>query len=131
MAQRQTDVMLDQLAAAGQPNMIQLANRVPLLVIMELIGAPYEDADSSSAGGTRSTITRAAARSSPSWFARAHTSLGEFRAYVSDLIDRRAAQDTSLLAGLREAHQEDRLTREELEATMVLILFAGHETTST
>jgi cytochrome P450 len=130
VAQMQTDAQLDLLSRESEPNMIELAHRVPLLVIMEMLGAPYEDADRLKRWGddinehkSRSPIEPAVAR-------RAHRSLAEFRAYVQDLIDSPNPSSTSLLAGLRDAHHEEQLAREELEATMVLILFAGHETTS-
>jgi cytochrome P450 len=131
VAQRQTDAMLDQLAAEDPPNMIELANRVPLLVIMEMLGAPYEDADMLKRWGDEINDHKGRTPVEPIVVHKAHKSLGEFRSYVSDLIDTSDRHgSTSLLAGLRGAHLEGRLSRDELEATMVLILFAGHETTT-
>jgi cytochrome P450 len=130
VAQRQTDRMLEELAEQQEPNMIELAHLVPLLVIMELMGAPYRDAEQLKRWGDDINDHKGRSPIEPAVVQRAHRSLGEFRTYVQDLIDTPAPSETSLLAGLREAHQEARLTREELEATMVLILFAGHETTS-
>lgn len=130
VAQRQTDEMLATLATQDEPNLIDLAHKVPLLVIMEFMGAPFEDADLLKRWGDEINDHKGRSPIAPEVVRRAHRGLGEFRAYVSDLIDSRAHKDTSLLAGLRDAHQEERLTREELEATMVLLLFAGHETTS-
>lgn len=130
VAQRQTDDMLAALAREDEPDLIKLAHRVPLLVIMEFMGAPFEDADLLKRWGDEINDHKGRSPIPPEVVRRAHRGLGEFRAYVSDLIDSPTLSDTSLLAGLREAHQEERLTREELEATMVLLLFAGHETTS-
>jgi cytochrome P450 len=130
VAQRQTDEMLERLVGQDEPNMIELAHLVPLLVIMELIGAPHEDAELLKRWGDDINDHKGRSPIQPEVVRRAHHSLGEFRAYVQDLIDSPNPKSTTLLAGLREAHQEERLTREEVEATMVLLLFAGHETTS-
>ena len=131
VAQRQTDAMLQRLAGEEKPNLIELANRVPLLVIMEMLGAPYEDADVLKRWGDEINDHKGRVPVSPEVVRRAHQSLGEFRAYVYELIDHVDEHgSTSLLAGMRAAHADDRLSREELEATMVLILFAGHETTT-
>ena len=130
VAQRQTNQMLQRLMREDTPDVIELAHRVPLLVIMELIGAPYEDADRLKQWGDDINDHKGRSPIEPSVVQTAHRSLGEFRAYVSDLIDTPNPGRTTLLAGMREAQQEDKLTRDELEATMVLLLFAGHETTS-
>jgi cytochrome P450 len=130
VAQRQTDALLDRLGGETEPDMIELAHWIPLLVIMELMGAPYEDAERLKRWGDDINDHKGRNPIQPAVVARAHRSLGEFRAYVGELIDDPNPKPTSLLAGLREAHEEERLSRDELEATMVLILFAGHETTS-
>jgi cytochrome P450 len=130
VAQRQTDQLLDRLAREHEPNMIELAQRVPLLVIMEMLGAPYEDADMLRRWGDDINDHKGRSPIEPDVVRRAHASLGEFRAYVQALIDSPNPKSTTLMAGLRDAHQVQRLTRDELEATMILILFGGHETTS-
>ena len=131
VALRQTRRMLEQLREQGEPDLIELANRVPLLVIMEMLGAPYEDADLLKRWGDEINDHKGRTPVAPEVVHRAHRSLTEFRAYVSELIDSSAGhRSTSLLAGLHDAFAAGELTRSELEATMVLILFAGHETTT-
>ena len=43
--QRLTDTLLDELAAQPEPDFIEFAYRLPLLVIMDMMGAPHEDGD--------------------------------------------------------------------------------------
>jgi cytochrome P450 len=131
VAQRQTHAMLDRLAAEDRPDLIELANRVPLLVIMEMLGAPHEDADLLKRWGDEINDHKGRTPVAPEVVHKAHRSLAEFRAYVSELIDSSGEhRSTSLLSGLHGAFEGGELSREELEATMVLILFAGHETTT-
>jgi cytochrome P450 len=131
VALRQTQRMLDDLSQQAQPNLIELANRVPLLVIMEMLGAPYGDADLLKRWGDEINDHKGRTPIDPEVVYRAHASLREFRAYVSALIDSSGEhRSTSLLSGLHGAFESGQLSREELEATMVLILFAGHETTT-
>jgi cytochrome P450 len=130
VAQRQTDLLLERLAQQEEPDVIELAQRVPLLVIMELIGAPLADAELLKRWGDDINDHKGRRPIEPAVVRRAHASLREFRAYVRALIEDPSPRPASLLAGLREARQNDSLSHEELEATMVLLLFAGHETTS-
>jgi cytochrome P450 len=64
--------------------------------------------------------------------ARAQRAGAEFRAYLRELIaDRRRNLGNDLLSGLIRAEDEGlRLSPQELVATCVLLLVAGHETTS-
>ena len=56
----------------------------------------------------------------------------ELRAYLSDLIERRrASPGPDLLSALITAEADgDRLTQDELVATVLLLIIAGHETTA-
>ena len=56
----------------------------------------------------------------------------DFRAYIQDLIaERRKSRRTDLLAALMDAREDgDQLTQEELIATFMQLLWAGHETTT-
>jgi cytochrome P450 len=68
----------------------------------------------------------------PDALARAQTAGREFRAYLAELIaERRLRAGEDLLSGLIEAEdQGEQLTEAELVSTCVLLLIAGHETTS-
>jgi cytochrome P450 len=56
----------------------------------------------------------------------------EFRAYIDSLIEtkRGAEPETDLVAALMHAGEGGKLTAEELTAMFVILLFAGHETTT-
>jgi cytochrome P450 len=69
--------------------------------------------------------------------AAAHSEAGfrafeEFVAYIRDLIAvRRKSRHTDLLASLMDAEEGgDRLSHDELVATFMQLLWAGHETTT-
>ena len=60
------------------------------------------------------------------------TAFEDFRAYIKDLIAaRRKTRHTDLLAALIEVEEDgDRLSQDELIATFMQLLWAGHETTT-
>jgi cytochrome P450 len=58
--------------------------------------------------------------------------IGEFRVYIGEAIERqrRSPRESMLVGELLEAQEGERLTAEELTAMFVILLFAGHETTT-
>jgi hypothetical protein len=62
----------------------------------------------------------------------AHAALGEFREYVSEIVEhhRRDPAATNLVSALMGATGDARLSNDELLATMVVLLFAGTDTTT-
>jgi cytochrome P450 len=130
--QSYVDDQLDRLAAAGTGDWMELAYRVPLLVITSLLGAPLEDADRIKAWGDAVLAPSARVPMEPDVLRDAHRRLGEYREYAGELIERnRAAGDrTGVVALLLDAEADDRLSPEELIATFLHLLFAGHETTT-
>jgi cytochrome P450 len=132
LAQQLTDDLLDRLAEEEVCDLIELCYTVPLLVIGDMLGARREDApllkelgDAISGHKHFSPVPPAAVR-------RAHEGIRQFREYALDLIARTRTdpERTALAAALLDANEDDRLTEDELVATMILILFAGHETTT-
>lgn len=129
---RITDELLDRLAAAGGGDIIStLAYPLPLTVIAEMLGVPTED---------RQRFKRwsddffEALQLWPSG-ERAREilqSLDEFSAYFrARLAPLRASPRDDLLSALVIAQdREDRLSEEELLANALLLLAAGHETTT-
>ena len=108
---------------------------LPMRVICELIGLPPEDADrfkmwsddlGASLGGGPTAPDRVERQ------VRAAASLDAIREYLVRLIaDRRGRPRGDLLSGLIAAEEEgERLSSDELVATCVLLLGAGHETTT-
>jgi cytochrome P450 len=121
---------LAESADNGVADIATFANRVPLLVVMEMIGGPYEDAKTVRAwGDARSAM--AGSRLESASVRAAYQAVGEFRAYVRELIEeqRHASGNSTLAAALLDATQSDQLTEDELVEFYLLLLFAGHETT--
>jgi cytochrome P450 len=106
-----------------------LAYELPLFIIGSMLGAPPED---------RQLIRRWSNEiASGATVAAAYSEAGfrafeEFVAYIRDLIAvRRESRHTDLLASLMDAEEGgDRLSRDELVATFMQLLWAGHETTT-
>jgi pimeloyl-[acyl-carrier protein] synthase len=114
---------MDVMAALAQP--------LPVLVICELLGVPVEDHHLFgpwSSGASRlldGDLDEATLMSSL-------TAAAQLLTYFSALCERRRAEPTDdLLTALVQAEAAgDRLTEPELMATLVLLLVAGHETTT-
>jgi cytochrome P450 len=107
----------------------EAAYPLPLLVVAGMLGASPEDAErirewsdqiALSVGTTYANVDEA------------HAALQSFKAYVVELInERRGGGRTDLFAALVNAEEHgERLSTDELIAMFVLLLFAGHETTT-
>ena len=130
--QEMTDELLDPIAEQGSGDVIdELAFPLPANVISELVGVPPSDRD-----WLRPRVSDAAANleinQSPEQEEQAARSSAEIASYVYELIaQRRAEPADDLLSGMIEASDgEDRLTEEEVAATVSLIYAAGFETTT-
>jgi len=132
-----TDELLTAAGAAGQLEVVsQLAYPLPVRIISELLGVPVSDhprfagwsarlADSLQPGfGVAPEEAEARAEA-------ADAASEEFAAYFRELIAlRRARPEADLLSAMIAAEDAgDQLTEDELIATCVLLLVAGHETT--
>jgi cytochrome P450 len=132
-----TDQLLNAAAAAGQMEVVsQLAYPLPVRIISELLGVPVEDhprfagwsarlADSLQPGfGIDPAVAQARADA-------AQVASDEFAVYFRELIAiRRAQPEQDLLSEMIAAEDDgEKLTEDELIATCVLLLVAGHETT--
>jgi cytochrome P450 len=132
-----TDQLLSGAAAAGQLEVVsQLAYPLPVRIISELLGVPVEDHPRFAGWSARLAhslqpdfgLDPSAAK------ARAEAAAvagDEFAVYFRELIAiRRARPAGDLLSEMIAAEDEgERLTEDELIATCVLLLVAGHETT--
>lgn len=123
--QRLTTELLDRLAAGNGPAdlVAGLATPLPAIVICELLGVPVDDRSRFQAW-TAAMLEGVP----PSSLTASH----ELRAYLTDLIAAKSyAPGDDLLSALTKVSEDgDRLSAEELHATAVLLLVAGHETTS-
>ena len=128
--ERITGELLDRCAEMGTVELIDdFAYQLPLYVIGDMLGAPAADRllirDWSN---TLSDFVGAEYRG----IAEAHRAIAEFREYLHGLYEhRRHHPADDLLTAFIEAEEDGhRLTPDELDATMVQLLFAGHETTT-
>ncbi|AEW95174.1 MULTISPECIES: cytochrome P450 family protein [Streptomycetaceae] len=122
---RTTDALLDQWPAEGSVDLVaELAVPLPVIVICELLGIPEPD---------RAEVRRWSgelfASGAPAVIDAASHSLAD---YMTGLIaNKRSRPGQALLDSLIAARDgDDRLSEEELVSLGVLLLVAGHETTT-
>lgn len=113
--------------------MATLARPLPVVVIAELLGVPL--ADQEKFAGWSVPLARMIDPDSnmgPDDYTAAISAAMEFVGYFNGLIEeRRGAPRDDVLSTLIAAEEEgDRLTHEELLINLILLLIAGHETTS-
>jgi pimeloyl-[acyl-carrier protein] synthase len=132
--QQIVDGLLDGVRDAGTMDLIEeFAYPIPVNVICEMLGVPVEDHDrfkgwSLDIARGLDAILLPVDSDVPKRSAAARTALAD---YFRELIARRrAAPRADLLSGLIAAEEAgDKLTENELLATCILLLIAGHETT--
>jgi cytochrome P450 len=125
--------LLDAAAVRGEMDVMEdLAYPLPVQIICDMLGVPVED------NARFRTWTNEAARSLDPDFAlpqeeveRRQRTFEAFREYFEGLIaKRRADPKDDLISALIAVEDEGaRLSHEELIATCILVLIAGHETT--
>ena len=126
------DELLDPLAGRDQCDLMPFAYRFPLMVISDILAVPDEEGrDEIRSWGNR--IARHLGSTDPALVIDAHHAIEEFRVYVGGVIARHRedpAAGSDLVAALLGAENEERLSEDELAAMFVVLLFAGHETTT-
>jgi cytochrome P450 len=123
------DQVVAELAEQDVCDLMELAYRVPLMIIGDLLGVPKADQE---AIKDWSNVWFEGLFSGDERLFRSLEAQRSFLAYVEGMIDehRRAPSSTGLVAALMGAEQDDQLTPEELAAMFFILLFAGHETTT-
>jgi cytochrome P450 len=110
----------------------EFAGPLPCLVIMAMLGVAREDLAEVKRMSDDMALFIGSSRTSPEKYDTAEKATQEMAAFFRDLIARRRAEPRqdliSELIALREG--DDRLSEDELIATCILLLFAGHETTT-
>jgi nocardicin N-oxygenase len=122
------DRLLDVLERSERPaDLVELfCLPLPVLVISEMMGIPEEDREKFLVWSEESV----AGPTEPEMVARGYQSLtGYFDALVE--AKRREPGDDMLTALITAREEHDRLSHDELVALSVLLLVAGHETTTT
>ncbi len=110
----------------------EFAGPLPALVIMDMLGVPREELTRLKHLSDEMALFIGSARETPGKYQRAETATKEMAELFRGLIaERRRAPRADLLSQLVPLEENgDRLSDDELVATCVLLLFAGHETTT-
>lgn len=108
------------------------AGPLPALVIIAMLGAPRGELERLKRLSDEMALFIGSARQSEAKYDRAEAATREMAARFRELIaERRAAPRDDLLTQLVQLDDGgDRFTEDELVATCMLLLFAGHETTT-
>ena len=124
------DDLLDAVPPSDFDPIRDLALPLPYYVIADLIGIPREDRQQVKAWSVDFAVTLGTLDGAIA--ARANASLLAFADYLRPVVARlRTAPEPNLLSELVTAEAEgDRLSEDELFATAMLLIIAGHETTT-
>ena len=108
------------------------AGPLPALVIMDMLGVPRGELARVKRLSDDMALFIGSARETAGKYDRAEAATREMAAFFRELIHaRRAVARPDLLSELVHVEEEgERLSDDELVATCVLLLFAGHETTT-
>jgi len=131
--QRIVDDLLDRIVARGEADFIaDFAYPLPGSVIMDMLGVPRSDLGVMKVWSDDIALFVGIARTTPEKYARAQAGTREMAAYFRRLVaERRAAPKRDMISALIAAEEEaQHLTEDEIVATCILLLFAGHETTA-
>lgn len=128
-----TDLLLAEIGEREHIDFIaDFAGPLPALVIMAMLGIPRDRLLTVKRLSDEIALLVGASHMSAQKYAIAERATQEMAAYLRELIQaRRTEPGTDLLSQL--VHVEDageRLTDDELVATCMLLVFAGHETTT-
>lgn len=110
----------------------EFAGPLPALVIMDMLGVPRAELARLKLLSDEMALFIGSARAAPDKYPRAQAATQEMAALFRRLIEaRRREPERDLLSELVHLDDgADRLSEDELVATCVLLLFAGHETTT-
>jgi cytochrome P450 len=129
--ERYTDEMLAVMRLQDVTDVVSgLAYRLPLMVISDMLGVPATERDQIHEWSSQ--IGRNRGGDDPDALMVAHRAMREFRHYVEDILVplRQNRGGGDLLTALLDAEESARLSPVELTAMFVVLLFAGHETTT-
>lgn len=125
--------MLDRLVERERFDFIaEFAGPLPALVIMDMLGVPREELARLKRLSDEMALFIGSTRDSPEKYARAEAATREMAELFRGLIAaRRAEPRADILSELVAVEDAgERLSDDELVATCVILLFAGHETTT-
>jgi cytochrome P450 len=131
--QEVVDKMLDDVQESGRMDIIaDLAYPLPATVILELLGLPIEERDQFKEWSDDFMATLGVVRHNPKVFEVARKSVGDLTDYICDRRDQllKDPQDDLLSELVIAEDQGNKLNRHEVVANSILLLVAGHETTT-
>ena len=126
------DELIDRFVEAGETDLIaDFAFPLPVMVIAHMLGVPLDDIEQFKVWSDDLATFVGSSQMTPDKRARAQAAVEALEGLFRDLFAaRRKAPGEDLISGLIAASDaEGGLTDEQLLATCVLLLFAGHETT--
>ncbi len=130
--ERLVESMLDRLDRAGTVDLVgELCYPLPATVIAQLLGAPEAERTLFERWSADLVAFVGSGRPLADRAERANASLAQFRSFLELLIeDARVHPRDDLISLLAAPAEGDSLDDDELVATCVTLLFAGHETTA-
>ena len=131
--ERLTAWLIDEIGDRERFDFIRdLAGPLPALVIMDMLGVAREELQRVKRLSDEIALFIGSTRDAPQKYDRAEAATAEMAALFRALIaERRATPRADLLSALVAVEDEgERLSDDELVATCVILLFAGHETTT-
>ncbi|MEL6792387.1 MAG: cytochrome P450 [Pseudomonadota bacterium] len=127
------ELLLSRLEGKGRIDFIEdYALQVPAFVIMDLLDIPRDRLDEFKRWSDDMAVFIGGARNARDKYERAERGCREMAQFFRDLIvDLRASPREGFVMDLINARDDgDALNDEEIIATCILVLFAGHETTT-
>jgi cytochrome P450 len=128
-----TQWLLDSIGERHELDFIaDFAGPLPALVIMDMLGVPREELGRVKRLSDEMALFIGSSRDAPEKYERAAAATREMAGIFRELVlARRAAPQRDLLTELAALDEGgERLSEDELVATCMLLLFAGHETTT-
>ena len=127
------DKLIDALEGRGRVDFIrEFAYPLPAFVIADLLGVPADDVGLLKQWSDDLGAFVLTARASPDKYARAEAAAKQMQLYFGDLVKARRRRPGADAASwlIAAADANDAMDENELTASCVLLLFAGHETTT-
>jgi len=128
-----TQWLLDRIGERERFDFVaEFASPLPVLVIMDMLGVPRDEMARLKGLSDEMALFIGSAREARGKYDRAERATLEMMEFFRSLVAaRRAKPAADLLSALVHLDDEgERLSEDELVATCVLLLFAGHETTA-
>jgi len=131
------DMLLDDMEAkerAGQPVdwIADFSYVLPAFVIMDLLGVPRADLKRMKVWSDEIALFIGSSQASPDRYDRAEAGARAMADYFRDIVAERTQEPrTDMISQMVAARDEkEAMTADEVIATCILLLFAGHETTA-